>query len=381
MTILQHWFFQFVDSSRGCFTPEVSVPEPMLTCWRDLEHVPVITVATFEQRGPANGLSRWIKGGQKVFQVALESSFCGSDLAWWCQPGTMLMSHDSGLNCSQDSSPTGIDFSVMEPNHQAFYAFVSWIEWSLPQTSVQCFHKTIDIFLNVFLFSVVLRHSWCFPNIFMTESIFVTIDHPFLQHFHNLCCATQILWLKIWNIEALSKWSTICSTAHVNFPKTFCWPVCVTFQILNFIIWLCSFLFKMSSPNDKAQWLKPRVENFVPQHFQAFCSEGRKVQPLHTATKTHHMFALLQQFLVSSQINCSQMTPVVQWLEIWQIKTQFVPIKDDVLEELCFCQNDSSSTLLVVSSSESRCHETIEIEPQSNWLTLVNEIQSFGSLA
>ena len=53
----------------------------------------------------------------------------------------------------------------------------------------------------------------------------------------------------------------------------------------------------------------------------------------------------------------------------------------DVLEKLCLRQNDSGSTLSVVSTSESRHCETIKIESQSNWLTLVNWIQTFGGLA
>ena len=48
------------------------------------------------------------------------------------------------------------------------------------------------------------------------------------------------------------------------------------------------------------------------------------------------------------------------------------PNQCDVLEEPCLHQNDSGSTLLVVSSSESRHYETIAFEPQSNWLILVD---------
>ena len=47
----------------------------------------------------------------------------------------------------------------------------------------------------------------------------------------------------------------------------------------------------------------------------------------------------------------------------------------DVLEEPCLCQNDSGSTLSVVSSSESRHCETIVIKPKLNWLILDDRLR------
>ena len=70
--------------------------------------------------------------------------------------------------------------------------------------------------------------------------------------------------------------------------------------------------------------------------------------------------------------------PVAQWCHSFVGHLLFLRI--DVLEWPCLRQNDSGSTLLVVYGCKSRHFETVTIEPQWNWLILVDGFSLEGIL-